>query len=77
MSIPTVEIESLHTPKVTVRHIGFCGSMGVFVDDFMYVEVNYDYRYTCNSARAELAEKIAEYVRGNQRVFMATVKDSK
>jgi len=40
------------------------GGISLKIDDFTYVKVNYDYRYTCNSKRKLLAENIAKLIAG-------------
>lgn len=43
------------------------GGVDIKLDDFVYVSVNYDYRYTHNAARAKLAEHIVKYLKGEFR----------
>ena len=40
------------------------GGVDIKIDDFTYVSINYDYRYTDNASRAALADKIIEYLKG-------------
>jgi hypothetical protein len=42
------------------------GGVNIKIEDFVYVHINYDHRYTHNSVRKELAEKIAELISGKE-----------
>ena len=43
------------------------GGIDIKLDDFVYVSVNYDYRYTHNATRTKLAEHIVKYLKGECR----------
>ena len=51
-------------PVLRMRHDD-CGGIDIMLDDFVYVHVNYDYRYTSNGARLHLANQIAALLRPN------------
>lgn len=57
----------IHEPTVKLRY-DKCGGVDVMLDDFVYVHINYDYRYTCNASRTALANKIVELLRPNNRL---------
>lgn len=40
------------------------GGVDIKLNDFVYVSVNYSYRYTNNDSRAKLAEYIVKYLKG-------------
>lgn len=40
------------------------GGVDIKLDEFVYVSVNYSYRYTSNDARARLSEHIVKYLKG-------------
>lgn len=52
----TLEIP-IHEPTVTLKH-DKCGGVDVMLDDWVYVHINYDYRYTSNAMRQWLADHI-------------------
>lgn len=48
---------TLDKPSVTLRY-DKSGGVDVLIGDWVYVHINYDYRYTDNARRAALAKKI-------------------
>lgn len=56
METPVKAIE-VHYPKLTCQD-RMDGGIDIMIDDFVYVSVNYDYRFTNNAARRALADKI-------------------
>lgn len=42
------------------------GGVDIMFDDFVYVSINYDYRYTDNASRAQLAQSIFEALGGKE-----------
>lgn len=61
MKIETVEVVEVYTPKVTVEN-DMCGGKAIKLDDFIYVQINYDYCYTSNSARSDLCDHVLAYL---------------
>lgn len=49
---------TLHEPKVSIRHADDGGAMEVMLDNWVYVRINYDYRYTDNASRMWLAKEV-------------------
>ena len=62
LSPEPVKIVSERRPIVSLRPSIWDGSIDIMLDDFAYVTVNYDYRYTDNASRHALAEKIARLI---------------
>jgi hypothetical protein len=60
----------IHEPTVKLRY-DKCGGVDVMLDDFVYVHINYDYRYTCNASRTVLANQIVEWLRPNSEASHA------
>lgn len=58
-----VKAVSVHAPKVSLEYRPD-GGVDIKLDDWVYVSVNYDYRYTNNAMRHALAEKIAHILTG-------------
>jgi len=56
----------IHEPTVKLRY-DKCGGVDVMLDDFVYVHINYDYRYTCNASRTVLANQIVNLLRPNAK----------
>lgn len=54
----------LHEPKVSIRHAE-AGAMEVMIDDWVYVRINYDYRYTDNASRMWLAKEVQKLLQHN------------
>lgn len=48
----------IHQPSVSLRHDNQ-GGIDILLDDWVYVHINYNYRYTSNASRRQLAEAIA------------------
>ena len=44
------------------------GGVDIKIGDFVYVHINYDYRYTDNASRAILASKIVEMITPTNKV---------
>lgn len=57
----------LHEPKISVRHAE-AGAVEVMLDDWPYVRINYDYRYTDNASRMWLAKEVARLLQDNEKV---------
>lgn len=64
--VKVVKIVSIHRPTVTMRPRVMDGGIDILLDDFVYVSINYDYRYTDNASRHALAEKIVSILRGDK-----------
>lgn len=60
-----VQIYEGREPEVTWRHSGK-GGIDVLVEDWVYVNINYDYRYTDNASRLRLAKDIVELIKKSQ-----------
>ncbi len=60
---PPLQIVKMITPTVTIENDLF-GGVAIKIDDFVYVQVNYDHRYTCNASRRDLVNHIIEYLTG-------------
>lgn len=56
----------IHEPTVKLRY-DKCGGVDVMLDDFVYVHINYNYRYTCNASRTALANQIVEWLCPNEK----------
>lgn len=61
----TVQIVEFHTSGVKAEYDIF-GGVDIKIDDFVYVHINYDYRYTSNAERANLANHILAYLGGEK-----------
>lgn len=59
-----VQVVSIHRPVLSMRPRAMDGGIDIMLDDFVYVSVNYDYRYTDNATRHALAEKIVSILQG-------------
>lgn len=52
-------VVAIHTPEVKIKYDN-AGGVDIILDDFVYVHINYDYRYTSNAARTVLANEIVK-----------------
>lgn len=57
MNIPTYTVVVESRPKITLESDIF-GGISIKLDDFVFVKVNYDHRYTDNAHRLMVAEAI-------------------
>lgn len=67
---PPLQIVEMITPAVTIENDLF-GGVAIKIDDFVYVQVNYDHRYTCNASRRDLVNYIVAYLTGEPAVVPA------
>lgn len=67
-----VKIVSEHRPVLSLRSRVMDGGIDIMLDNFVYVSVNYDYRYTNNALRQVLAENIALLISGRGVVVPPT-----
>jgi hypothetical protein len=67
-----VQIVDIRAPAISLVY-DFFGGVDIKCDDFVFVHINYDYRYTCNSHRTWLAEEIKKLLEGNQTQLLATI----
>jgi hypothetical protein len=64
--LEVIKIVDYTPPNLTINYDMF-GGVDIKLDDFVYVHINYDYRYTDNFSRAELANKIAKLLGGESK----------
>jgi hypothetical protein len=64
MSEP-IKIVAIHRPVLSCDN-RMDGGVNIKLDDFVYVSINYDYRYTDNAMCHALAERIIAYLNGTK-----------
>lgn len=45
--------------KFKIERVGICGDLALFIDDFQFMTLHYDHRYTSNASQWSLLERLA------------------
>lgn len=68
-----VKIVEFHYPSITVESDMF-GGKAIKFDDFTYVKIDYDYRYTNNAGRSILCDQILDLLGVDPKTVKQTHK---
>lgn len=59
--IPVVRIVELHQPKIVAEY-NMWGGVDIKMDDFTFVQIHYDHRYTHNAHRKAAADHVLKFL---------------
>lgn len=62
--VDPVKIVSMHHPQLSIKYDPMSATTVIALDDFAYVHIHYDYRYTDNASIRALADHIVSYLKG-------------
>lgn len=61
MKIETVRIVEMIEPKIVAEY-NMWGGVDIKIDEFTFVQIHYDYRYTSNSHRKAMADQVLRWL---------------